>query len=274
MKASEYLRLVERAKSSYATLICEYCGEETLSGSAKSFCSNCESIVSTGRAELASRNPQLVESMETIRSATAAGDFDAVLYAYTELEKTSQAPQMLYCHGLAYVEYSNMFISTIRYDLNGFMEANARARDNGFKMLSEAKLLFAKSAYHSESASLGGNTSPELTYNRFLCLLRIGELRRAKRAIDELAAANEHALADYANLLLHLASAEYGDAAPLADRIARSENPPMNIFYYLAFLSFKAGKSGPLKMLSPLNGVIDPAKLRRLAEAITSESNV
>ena len=272
MEPGEYQRLVEKAKSSYATLICGYCGEETLSGSAKSFCSNCESIIDMGRPELASRNPQLAESLDKIRSATASGEFDDVLYTYTELEKTSRAPQMLYCHGLAYVEYSNMFVSKIRYDLNGFMESNARARDNGFKMLSEAKRLFAKSAYHSESASSEGNASPDLIYNRFLCLLRIGELRRAKQASGELAAANEHALADYANLLLYLASTEYRDAAQLADRIARSENPPMNVFYYVAFLRFKTGKSGSMEMLSMLDGVIDPAKLHRLEESIISES--
>ena len=274
MELSEYQRLVESAKSSYTTLICGYCGEETLSRSARSFCSNCESIIGTGRSELASRNPQLVDSLDKIRSASASGDFDTVLYAYTELEKTSTAPQMLYCHGLAYVEYSNMFVSKIRYDLKGFMEQNARARDNGFKMLSEAKRLFAKSAYHSESASLEGNTSSDLIYNRFLCLLRIGELRRAKQAIDELATANEHALADYANLLLHIASSEYRAAAPLADKIARSENSPMNAFYYVAFLRFKAGKSGTPKMLSMLDGVIDPVKLHRLAESIALASNV
>ena len=274
MELSEYQRLVERSKSSYTTLVCGYCGEETLCASARSLCSNCESIISTGRTDLVSRNPQLAESLDKIRSATASGDFDTVLYAYTELEKISPVPQMLYCHGLAYVEYSNMFISRIRYDLNGFMESNARARDNGFKMLSEAKRLFAKSAYHSESASLEGNTSPDLIYNRFLCLLRLGELRRAKTAIDELTAANEHALADYANLLLHIASAEYNDAAVLADRVAKSENPPINISYYIAFLRFKTGKSNSLKMLSMLDGVIDPVKLHRLAASIAMASKL
>jgi hypothetical protein len=272
MELREYQRRLDSAKSSYKTIFCEFCGEETLSGTEKSYCSNCESVVASEKHELASKNPMLVESLDKIRSATAAGDFDTVLNLYAELTKASQSPQLLYCHGLAYVEYSNLLISKIRYDLNGFMESNARARDYGFKMLSEAKRLFAKSAYHSESAALSGNKSADLAYNLILCLLRIGELRRAKRVCDELESANEHA--DYSKMLLYITSAEYQSAAVIAERIAKAENPPINIFYYIAFLNFKTRKPNPLKMLSMLKGVIDPAKLNHLAEAITADSIV
>lgn len=272
MNIAEYRRLLDAAKRSHQPVVCPYCGEETLSGGGTTFCSNCECLLA--QAEGAAI-PKSHEALDQIRSASAKGDYDTILYTYTELEKVSPIPQLWYCHGLAYVEYSNSFVVSIRYDRPGFMEENARLRDNSFKMLAEAKRMFAKAAYHSEKAISDGNMAVELRHTMFLCLLRIGEPRRARQVMDGYVIGTPAALTGYSDLLLYLSSMEYRQASAIAEKLARAEDAPINAFYYLAFLAFKSGRpKDALLMIDALEGVIDPVKLQRLAAEIRDQMAV
>ncbi len=267
------MEIVGRIRRSYRPMVCQFCGEETLSGGDSSFCSNCESQIWTDRKTLEANGRQLMEGLDAIRASLAGEDFDSAGAAYDAIIAGNKDPRLLYAKGIMLIRQSNSEVGKIAYNREGFMDENIAHRDRGARLASEAKRLIAKSLYASRAES-AASPSPGLWYNILLCELRMNNPRGALGALDRLKASKAQALADYSELLVAQESGDYKGGLGLASRIVESGNPPVNALYYLSFNLFKLGRAAEAGALLKAIEGLGPRRSELLAGAIDGALSV
>jgi tetratricopeptide (TPR) repeat protein len=269
MRIADWIAIAKKEAKSYRQLVCEFCGAETLTGSASTFCSNCESIIGSHSKTVERSNPNLFASLNAIRNAVTNNDFDGASAIYDQMITDRPIPQLFYAKGLLKIEHSNYSVSQISYDKEGFMEHNAELREQGAHLISEAKKLIAKSRGMSEK-ELAEKENASVLYRIFLCDLKMNDLRSASENLKKMDKLNKDgALSSYAKVVLNTQAGLYKEAAGELDKLVKDKAPPSNAFYYAAFVAFKTGDhKGALKLINVSGGLVENQKRSYIMEAI------
>jgi hypothetical protein len=268
------MRIARDALKMYRPLVCEFCGEETQSGTDLSLCSNCESVVGTDRATLKVADPHLLESLESISAAVRDRDFASASSVYDALISERGRAQLVYAKGVMLIEQSNYETSQISYTRGGVMEENSAHRRKSLLLISDAKKHIAKALHAMEGAAAEGADDPRVWYSMLLCELKMGNLRGALRCAGQIAGSTDKMLADYSNMILLQGAGDFRGAMAAAELILGQKTPPVNALYYAAFGKLKAGKPNEaLAMLDASRGLINNRRVEALAAEIRGRSS-
>lgn len=235
-----YTRVINAVLGVNQRFMCQFCGISTPTAGDSGVCGNCENIISSTREDLAAHNRDLVNQLDSFNDLLSNNNYEEATKAYEVIMGKYNLAPYYYVGGLNYIKYSNYEISNIRYDLEGFMEANAVHRQNASEHFSHAKLLLNKCVSVGKktmSSSQGNEFSTN--YIMLLSYIKLGNLRAAESTLKNLEVDKYNYLFSYAKVVLDVALGEYRDAIRNANLMMDSGTFPLALVYYLAFSFFK-----------------------------------
>lgn len=270
MDSAGFEKAINRAKRDYRALICEACGEETLSAPGFSVCSNCECIISADRISLQGSAPSLLAALDKIRACIGSSDFDGAVAVYDALISERKSPQLIYAKGVMQIEHSNYETSKISYDGKGFMEENIERRNKSLALISDAKKQLAKSIYMlKNTVRQEGSDNTKLLYNLLLGEIKMGNMRGAKECLDIVTAKGDDSMVQYCKLLIYQADGNYASVGKIAKLMMAMPNPPVTVMFYAAFARLKSGNfSG--STFTDLAGLVPQKKIDAIMSSLSS----
>lgn len=264
MDVKDYAALLENSKKSCTMLMCEYCGTETPSIGSMCICSNCECLVTTGRAVLEKKDHLLLDALDRINASVSEDKYDDAVSVYTSLIAEKKLPMLMYAAAIMYMKYSNYEITKIGYMHSGFMEENTLHRDKAAKLVSSAKRLLTKSISIS-NAEIKGGGSFDMIYGRFLAQIKMGSIKGAKNSMDMLEKAGNEYVYDYARMVFESRMEKYDSVMKSAEALMSNERFSVNAFYYIGLALFKKRRVKEARqVLQPLEGLLKSSNLDAL----------
>lgn len=246
---------------------CGYCGNSNAAVGDTWICAFCENANYASTLSIRLRDKSLMDYLDDINTSTSSGNFDRAISEYVQLLKKYNDPETMYCYALLHIKYSNRAVASISYDKPGFMTDNSVLRLKASDLVSKAKLIFYKALVLCDAEEKAGNTSPFLTYTRFIINIKLRNARTAKRLADELSKSDNQFLANYAKMLLAVEIENYGDVIIAANAINQSS---ANALYYTAWALFKMKRpKDAMKVLKGIDSYADTESVVALENAIT-----
>lgn len=275
MDTRGYVAILQESKRAAGSLMCQYCGVETLALGDTCMCSNCESMVTTTRAMLQNKDHVLLDTLDSINRNLGDMKYDVAMPLYDRLVLDRKDPSIMYAAAIAYLKYSNYEIMQIGYAKTGFMEDNTIHRDKAAKLASSAKRLITKSISLANAEISKGNGSLNLVYNRFLAQVKIGSLRGAKDSLGLLQKMDNEYAYGYANMVFEARMERYDNALKIAETLTTQKSFSINAFYYIGLALFKKGKIKEAKtVLGALNGILKSSNLEALIFEINAQLSI
>jgi hypothetical protein len=275
MDAKGYVAILNESKKSATSLMCTCCGVETSSIGQLCVCSNCESMVTTNRAAIESRDHALLDSLDSINKSISDSKYDQAIATYEKLIAERKDTSLMYAAAIANLKYSNYEITQIGYAKNGFMEENTLHRDKAAKLVSTAKKLITKSISLTNAEIAKENTSLNLVYNRFLAQIKISNIKGAKDSIAMLQKIGNEYIYNYANLVFESRMERYDNALKIAQEFTTQKSFSVNAFYYIGLILFKKGKIKDAKaVLEALNGLLKSSNLEALLFEVNAQLSI
>ncbi len=273
-------KIDELFRSDAVELFCPYCGTKTYCLVNLTLCSNCESIISMTRPAVLKKDSQLVQSLEKINSLSDADyyseeNFESAISIYDELISSKGNIGYIYAKALLLIKYSNYVLSNINYTSHGFMEENYTYSQKSMNLVSNARLLFYKLISIAESNTKSNINSFNDAYFIFLAYIKLGRLKSAQDALDNLKKFKENNGINitYANLIFDINKADFDSSLLISEKLLSSGVIHLNILFYHAFAMFHINKfKQSKKILNVLQNYIKNENINNLKEDIIIKS--
>ena len=173
------------------------------------------------------------------------------------------------------LSYANYVLSNINYTSHGFMEENYTYSQKSMNLVSNARLLFYKLIYIAESNAKSNINSFNDAYFIFLAYIKLGKLKSAQDALDNLKKFKENNDINitYADLIFDINKADFDSSLLISEKLLSSGVIHLNILFYHAFAMFHINKfKRSKKILNVLQNYIKNENINNLKEDIIIKS--
>ncbi len=267
----EQMKIAGSAKA----IMCGYCGNENYSDSDLWVCSHCENPNQASLITISLNDPVLMGAIASTNKLLQQNYVRGALAEYEKVTKNYADPGFIYYYALLHIQASNYEVSQIRYDRKGFMEENATHRSAASDFASKARRLLFKTAVVCQKNMAEDQKNPLLPFVLFMASVKLGNLRTAKRAVEQLSQLESPLLLKYADMLYNMELGKYDIAASRALEMTKKGFMSINAFYYISLALLKVGRIDMAQTLLGAYGkYVQNNSVNALAGAIAAEEKV
>ncbi len=260
-------RTIKKALTHQKKVRCDYCFCEFQAISEREFCPFCE-LPLFGNAEAAHiTNSQIIEVGTGFRKKLESGDYDGADTDFVRLMAQSGNPMLSYVYGIFCISSSNAEISKIRYDREGFMEANTKFRDSAAQKYAKARASMHSYLFAYEKS---GDNSLSLTYAAFLAYSKLGMERPASLSLESIKNQDKEGHTyRYARMVSYSYSEMYKELLREAREIS-IDAPSHNALFYLSLALLKTKR--PAEAMKTAKAAAESLKDKRFLEIVKDAS--